>query len=143
MKFEFEAFTANVSFDARITIRQGGYLGFNQGALNKYRVAEFQYAYLFFDRSRRVIGLKLDSGEEEPGAFQINASGSNTFLRAKPFLDFYDIDYSSAHRARLHRDEDSGMLYFMLDEESEEKTASGHGNAPEAEDRDLAEDGKP
>ena len=59
---------------------------------------------------------------------------SNTFLRAKSFLDYYDIPYGKAMRLPLRRDTETGFLLFSINDDK--KTAPEQAIAPEAANRD-------
>ena len=113
MKFKFEKFVeTDSSFAAKVTIRQRtGQIGFNSGAMNRFKVNEFKYAILYFDPSERVVGIQLVTAEE-PGSIRISKKQSNTYVTAKNFFDKYGIDYSQSHRHDLEQDLESGFLYF-------------------------------
>lgn len=113
MKFKFEKFLeTNSSFAAKVTIRQRtGQIGFNLGAINRFKIHEYKYAILYFDPSERVVGIQLVK-EEEPGSIRISNKKSNTFVTAKNFFDKYGVDYSQSHRHDLEQDAESGFLFF-------------------------------
>lgn len=113
MKFNFEKFVeTNSSFAAKVTIRQRtGQIGFNLGAVNRFKIHEYKYAILYFAPSERVVGLQLVN-EEEPGSIRISTKKSNTFVTAKNFFDKYGVDYSQSHRHDLEQDPESGLLFF-------------------------------
>lgn len=139
MKFNFEKFLdVDESFAARVTIRQKtGQIGFNTGSINRFKITSYDYVVLFFDSGQRVVGLSLES-ERVAGAIEIKKSKGNTYVRAKNFLDKYGVDYTESHRYELKRDEDSELLFFCLDEASddeEEEDEDGKGlNGPKAKD---------
>lgn len=133
MKFQFEKFTqTDASFAARATIRQRtGQIGFNAGAMNRFSLADFPYAVLYFDTENRVVGVE-PCAEKVEGAIEIKHRPSNTYITAKNFLDKYGINYDESHRHELKRDDESGFLYFELaevidepEEEIERKLAIG------------------
>ncbi len=113
MKFKFEKFVeTDSSFAAKVTIRQRtGQIGFNSGAINRFKVNNYKYVILYFDPSERVVGMQLVMSEE-PGSIRISKKQSNTYVTAKNFLDKYGVDYSHSHRHDLEQDPESGFLYF-------------------------------
>ena len=125
MPFNFVKFTdPDSSFAARITVRQTGQLGFNAGAINRYKINDFAFCVLFFDEEQKVIGLQLVN-EQTEGAIEIKKSESNTFVRGKSFCDRYGIDYSESHRFELKREEkENGLLYFELGKELTKEQAT-------------------
>lgn len=113
MKFKFEKFVeTDSSFAAKVTIRQRtGQIGFNSGAINRFKVNDYKYVVLYFDPSERVVGIQLVRSEE-PGSIPISKKQSNTYVTAKNFFDKYGIDYSHSHRHDLEQDPESGFLCF-------------------------------
>jgi hypothetical protein len=125
MPFNFEKFSdTESSFNARVSIRRTGQFGFNSGAANKYRLNDFPFVVLYFDSTKRAIGLEFQM-EKVPGAVELNRNPSNIFIRSKNFCDRYGIDYAEASRYPLRRDDGTGFLYFELEEgEKGEENAS-------------------
>ena len=133
MAFQFLKFTeVDASFAARVTVRQRtGQIGFNRGAINRFRVHDYKYAVLYFDAQARVVGIELVNDQVE-GAIAIKWSPSNTYVRAKNFMDCWGIDYATSHSHELKRDDASGLLYFQLDnvvDASEESASDDEGAA--------------
>lgn len=124
VKFEFEKFVeVDSSFSAKVTVRQKtGQIGFNSGAINRFKIDNFSYSILYFDPTYRVVGIQLVDAEQ-PGAIKISKKSSNTYITAKNFLDKYGINYENSHRHDLERDTDSGFLYFHVDEDAESEAS--------------------
>jgi hypothetical protein len=137
MRFKFERFTeTDSSFAARVTIRQRtGQIGFNAGAINRFKIRDYKFAILYFDSQEKVAGIEL-ANEMQDGAIEIKQSQSNTYIRGKNFCDLYGIDYTTAHRFELQRDDESGFLYFRLSDELESTAA----DEAEAESKELNQD---
>lgn len=115
VQFNFEKFVdTDKSFSARVTIRQKtGQFGFNTGAVNRFKIHDFQYGILYFDNSERVVGIEL-TNEKAPGTIEIKSGSTNTYIRAKNFCDKYSIKYSSSHSYELKRMESSPILFFEI-----------------------------
>jgi hypothetical protein len=130
MKFKFEKFVeTDSSFAAKVTIRQRtGQIGFNAGAINRFRVNDYKYVVLYFDPSERVVGIQLVRSEE-PGSIQISKKQSNTYVTAKNFFDKFGIDYSHSHRHDLEQDTESGFLYFSTKMSAESITEDDSDDA--------------
>jgi len=125
MQFQFEKFTAtDTSFDARVTIRRTGQIGFNTGAINSYGLKDYSFVILYFDRQERAVGIQL-TNEHAPGAIVLKKSDSNTYVRAKNFCDRYEIGYSKSRKFALRKDTETGFLYFRLDEENQASDREG------------------
>lgn len=118
MSFKFEPFEdTETSFAAKVTIRQRtGQLGFTAGAQNLYKIKEYNFCKFYFDHQRHVVGLEMTT-DEKSGSVVIKKGETNTYVRAKNFLDRFGVDYRESHRYDLRKDEESGFLYFELEKE--------------------------
>jgi len=115
MKFSFERFTeTDTTFSARVTIRRTGQIGFNAGAINSFRVKDYDFCVLYFDAKHKVVGMELTK-EALEGSIRIKKSDTNTYVRAKNFCDRFGIDYSKSQRYELRKDPETGFLYFELE----------------------------
>lgn len=99
----------------QISIWSRGQIGFNSGAIEKYKLNNFNYAVLFFDKNTRAIGVMLTNDKEEPGAMKLVKRKSGGFsFSAQSFLKHYEIDYSKTIRHDLTYDEKENMYTFQL-----------------------------
>lgn len=113
----FERFTrTGKSYKPKISIRSNGQMGFNQGAIKKFELGNFQYVILFFDNVNQRIGFKL-TNEEEEGICKLKVRKSNASVSAKAFLDYYSIDYSKTRRLEAMQDEKEEMIVISLNVE--------------------------
>ena len=136
MAFNFEKFTdTKASFAAKVTVRRTGQLGLNAGALNSFRIKDYTYAVLYFDPDERVVGIEM-TNENGLGAIEIKKSETNTFIRARNFCDRYGIDYSDSKSYRLLRDNETGFLFFHL-EDAEPKAEQGEAAAAAGEEEEA------
>lgn len=121
-KYHFERFTeAGKNFSPRVTLRQNGQIGFNEGARNAYAVADRKYAVLFYDTANAAIGILLTNEETEEGALPVRQSKTNTYIAAKSFLDKHRIDYSKARRLKPEQHDDVLVLQLDSAESAEEE----------------------
>jgi hypothetical protein len=112
MPFAFEKFVdTDRSFLARVSIRQNGQIGFNSGAVNLYELGKYKFVVMYYDRISHVIGI-LPTIEKVEGAIELASGTSNTFIRARNFLEKYSISYSEPRRFVLRIEHESGILYF-------------------------------
>lgn len=110
----FERFTrVGVSYKPRISIRSNGQFGFTAGAIEKFKLRNYQYAVLFYDRTGGRIGIKL-TNEQEEGACKLQIKSSNAFLSARAFLDYYDIKYAKTNRYDAEWDDSEQMIILRL-----------------------------
>lgn len=109
----FEKFVeVGKSFKPRISIRSNGQFGFTTGAINKFKLRDFKYAVLFFDRDTQKIGIMPTNNEEE-GACRIVIRSTNAFISARAFLDYYGIDYLKTKRYDAEWAEGEGMIIIQ------------------------------
>jgi hypothetical protein len=104
---------------------------FNTGAINRFKIRDYKFAILYFDEQENAVGIEL-TNEMQDGAIEIKQSRSNTYIRGKNFCDLHGIDYTSAHRYELRRDEETGFLFFRPSEEI--KSAAGQDNEADSEE---------
>ncbi|MEM7811762.1 MAG: hypothetical protein AAF532_09825 [Planctomycetota bacterium] len=113
-RYRFERFTeAGKNFSPRVTLRQNGQIGFNEGARNAYSIEDRKYAVLFYDNANAAIGILLTNDESEEGALPVRQSKTNTYIAAKSFLDKHRVDYSKA--TRLTPEQHGDVLVLQLD----------------------------
>lgn len=79
-------------FAPKVSIRKGGQLGLNNGAILRYKINDDDSALLGYDRETRKIHIKIVNSSEE-GAKKINITSGNGSISAKAFFDFFDIPY--------------------------------------------------
>lgn len=110
----FEKFTkTGKSYRPRVSIRANGQFGFTAGAIEKYKLSDYQYAILYFDKDEKRIGIKLTNNTED-GVCKLQIRKSNAFLSAKAFLDYYDIEHSRTKRYDSVWDNDAEMVIINL-----------------------------
>lgn len=88
--------------EPKIAIWSRGQIGFNNGAVFKYKLNNFNYAILFFDKDTKTVGVRFINNKKEPGAMKLVKRKSGGFsFSAQGFLKFYGIDYSTTKRYDL------------------------------------------
>lgn len=111
----FERFTkTGKSFVPKLSIRRTGQLGFNQGAVDEFKMANFEYMVLFFDSDNNKIGVKL-TNDVESGACKLRVRDGNASISAKAFLDCYGINYTESSRYLLKWDEEAKLLVAEME----------------------------
>ena len=112
----FVRFTAKGrSFIPKVSIRSNGQIGLNNGAIEKYSIAHFRFAILFYDEESNKIGIKLTNEETDKGLNKIRIKDKTATIAAKSFLDFFSIPY--AHKTRrfdVEYNEPESMLIINL-----------------------------
>ncbi len=111
----FEKFTqAGQSFKPKMSIwGNGGQIGFNQGAMKKFKLDIYKYAILFFDRENKRIGIKFTNDEKEEGINKFNAKRG--VIPGKAFMDYYGVDYSKTKPYDVVFDEENELYIVNLE----------------------------
>jgi len=99
-----------------VSIWRRGQIGFNRGAVEKFKVNDYQYAILFFDEDERKIGIQLTNDGSEEGVCKITKGETSSFISAKPFLTYHDIPLRKTLRYNIRRDEDNDLYIVDLNE---------------------------
>jgi len=96
MEYKFEEFTQvgrKASHIPMVSITKDGNLNLNKAFMEAY-ARNLKYAVLFYDKSSRVIGLKL-SNEKKPNSYRVRAyrEGKLASVTAIAFLKHHGISY--------------------------------------------------
>ena len=97
-----------------VSIWQRGQIGFNRGAVEKFKINDFDYAILYFDEDEKKIGVQFTKDSTEEGACKITKGKTSSFLSAKPFLTYYDIPLDTTARFGVEYDSDNDMYIINL-----------------------------
>lgn len=102
------------SYRPKVSVRANGHLGFATGARKKFHVDSYKFVSLFFDRSERKIGIKLGEIEEPGVTTPIVKRETDCYIRARSFLDYYDIDYKQGCSYHAAWERDQNMIVVDL-----------------------------
>lgn len=102
------------TFTPKISIRTTGQIGFSTGAVNKFEIKSYNYCELYYDPEDKKIGIKLTNAMESGISAKINMREIDCFISAKPFLDFYGIEYKPTKSYHGKIDEESGLIILDL-----------------------------
>jgi hypothetical protein len=112
----FEKFTqTRHRFKPKLSIwGKGGQIAFNQGAIDRYNLRNYQYAILFFDREKNRMGIKFTNNENEEGAIKFKIRTTGGVIPGKAFLDYYGIDYSETKNYDVEFDKENDLYIVNL-----------------------------
>jgi hypothetical protein len=79
------------SYRAKCSLRSNATIGFNGGAVSKFNLNQFDYAILFFDKDRHLIGIQPTANGNEEGAHKINRGKTGAWIAARRFLDYHEL----------------------------------------------------
>ena len=109
-------------FAPKVSIRQHGQIGLNQGAINRYDIKDGQYALIGYDREKRMVVIKvMDEREKGSKRILVRTTGNSRSgsISAKGFLDYFQIPYTKSTSFILEKDKQSGFLFFYLKPEGD------------------------
>jgi hypothetical protein len=98
------------SYRAKCSLRSNGTIGFNGGAVNKFDLGKYDWAVLFFDKERRLIGIQPTKNEKEEGVHKINRGKTGAWVAARRFLDYYELVPAKTKRFDAAWDAEEKMI---------------------------------
>ena len=109
---KFESFGEN--FTPKISIRATGHIGFSRGAVNKFGLHRYQYCELLYDEERKMIGIKFTNDETSGVTTKLVKRDIDCFISAKPFLNYFGVEYKPTKSYYGEHDEESGLVVIDL-----------------------------
>jgi len=114
----FERFTrTGRGYKPKVSVTKNGMIGFNQGSVQRFKLEDYQYAILYFDKENKRIGVELSNDENEEGVCKLRQRTSGADVSAKAFFDFYGIGYSSTTRYDAVWDDGEKRIIICLEDE--------------------------
>ncbi|MBT6690397.1 hypothetical protein HN903_02660 [archaeon] len=121
----FERFTQQGrSFNPKISIRKRGQIGFNNGAIKRFKIDGFDYVVLFIDKERTQIAFQFTNNKDEEGARKLAKRKNNYFVSGKSFLDYYNLSYEESQVFSVEWMEEHGIAVINLQEHSTAEVGS-------------------
>lgn len=108
-KMAFERFTglAPRAEEPRVSIRLKGKLGFNSAAIRQYKVLEYTYIILYYDKSLKTVGIEMTNDADAPGALYLcKPKICDAYVCAQSFFVHFKIPFTQTRRAVLKRKKD-------------------------------------
>lgn len=98
----------------KVSIWSRGQVGFNQAAVDEYKLSDFKYVVLYYDQDDRRIGLEFTNDEKADGACKLGfRKGSGVSFSAVAFLKTFKIDYTKTRQYDLTFDETN--TFYVID----------------------------
>lgn len=111
-------------FPASATIVQSRLIRLPSPVANMLRLRGKSNAHLFYDKKRKVIGIKPTEKKEE-GSAKIRQSDKSTSIHVPSFFRFYDIDVPGIKRFHCWYDEKEKMAMIDISRPSPRGRPSG------------------
>ncbi len=119
----FERFTkTGRSFMPKVSIWSRGQIGFSVGAVNRYKVDQYNYVVFLYDADNKKVAFEFTNDEKEAGAAKLNKRNTGVIVGAKSFLDYYGVDYKETRQYVLEHDEENNLYVIDLQEGDSSET---------------------
>ena len=81
----------NKSFVSRVSISLRGMLNFTDGARRKFKIDQFSYCVLYYDKEKQLIGVEMSNDESADGSIKIRIRKTGADVGIKSFIDYFEI----------------------------------------------------
>jgi hypothetical protein len=98
----------------RATIRPSGLISFDAASVAAFKLDKVSHAVLFFDKTRKLIGIELTNNAKESGAFPMSRRRRSVSLKAPHFFSQYGLVFEDSQRFDVNQEERGGMLMISM-----------------------------
>lgn len=114
MGFEMYRSKGGKSSKPSVTITAAGAIALNKACFDKY-IGDKYYANLYFDKDKRLVGVKA-ADKEGDNTFKITRAGnkSSGSIAGRSFLNRLEIDFSKSMKFTPEWNEKESMLIFKI-----------------------------
>jgi hypothetical protein len=110
MAFEKFTKTGARGLAPKASIWSRGQIGFNQSAVAKFQINNYDYVVLFYDKESKRIGIKLTHKNEEGAIKIVKSSTGAAFVSAKEFIFHYNMYVPETRNYDLDVDAETGFI---------------------------------
>jgi len=98
----------------RATIRPSGLISFDAASVAAFGLESAKFAILFFDKTRKIIGVNISNNAEEEGALQLSRRRRSVSLKSPQFFHQYGLTVDESQRFEVTSDPADGMLMISV-----------------------------
>ena len=98
----------------RATIRPSGLISFDAASVAAFGLESAKFAILFFDKTRKIIGVKISNMTDEEGALQMSIRRRSVSLKSPQFFHQYGLTVDESQRFEVTRDQADDMLLISV-----------------------------
>ncbi len=91
-------------------IRPTGLISFDASAVEAFNLHDAQYAMLFFDRTRKLVGVKLTNSAGDEGALKLSRRRRTVSVKSPDFFEEYGIEIHQPTRFDAFYDDNKNMI---------------------------------
>lgn len=113
----WEKFTrVGKSFKPKISIRGNSQIGLNFASIEAFKLNDYQFAVLYFDKENKKVGIKLTNSKDEDGVCRLRVRGkAGASISARSYIDCYKLNNLKKHRFNAKWDTDSKEKMIVAD----------------------------
>ena len=111
----------------KATIRPSGLISFDAASVDRFGLDEAGFGVLFFDPTRKLIGLRLTDDESEEGALKLTRRRRSVSIKAPSFFESYGIPIEQPSRFDVAHDDKDGLITINLQNVRRRRGRRGRG----------------
>jgi hypothetical protein len=89
-------------------------ISFDAASVEAFEIDKATHAVLFFDKTRKLIGIQLTKSNKEAGAFPLSRRRRSVSLKAPHFFSQYGLAFEESQRFDVDEDPSSKMLTISM-----------------------------
>jgi len=94
----------------RATFRPSGLISFDAASVDAFQLNEASHAVLFFDKTKKLVGIKTTRDDGEAGAIPLAKRRRSVSLKAPQFFERFAITLDHPRRFDVAFDEAAKMM---------------------------------
>ena len=98
----------------RATIRPSGLISFDAASVAAFGLDSAKFAILFFDKTRKIIGVKITKKKEDDAALPLSKRRRSVSLKSPQFFHQYGLKIEESQRFEVSQDPDDKMLLINV-----------------------------
>jgi len=98
----------------KATIRPSGLISFDAASVAAFGLESVKFAILFFDKTRKIVGVKTSKRNDEEGALPLSKRRRSVSLKSPQFFHQYGLSVDESQRFEVSHDPADGMLLINV-----------------------------
>ncbi len=98
----------------KATIRPSGLISFDAASVEAFGLANQSYAVLYFDKTKKVVGVKAVKNDKDDGAIKLSRRRRSVSLKSPQFFEKYGLNIEDAQKFDATWDDANGMIIVNL-----------------------------
>ncbi len=98
----------------RATVRPSGLISFDATAVEVFALDRMTHAVLFFDKTRKLVGVQPTNNQKEAGVFKMSRRRRSVSVKAPQFFTQYGLTLDEPQRFDIAEDKSNKMLTISV-----------------------------